>query len=47
MAAWPGMAVHGVKSVDWLAPVADVAVPKDGLARLDALEFSALTEAEA
>jgi phage-related baseplate assembly protein len=41
------MAVPGVKSVDWLAPVADVTVPKDGLARLESLEFTALAEAEA
>jgi phage-related baseplate assembly protein len=41
------MAVPGVKSVDWLAPAADVLVPKDGLARLASLEFSTLAEAEA
>jgi uncharacterized phage protein gp47/JayE len=41
------MAVPGVKSVDWLAPVADVLVPKDGLARLESLEFAAFAEAEA
>jgi hypothetical protein len=41
------MAVPGVKSVDWPAPAADVIVPKDGLARLDTLEFTALAEAEA
>jgi uncharacterized phage protein gp47/JayE len=41
------MAVPGVKSVDWLAPAADLPVPKDGLARLASLEFSALAEEEA
>ena len=41
------MSIAGVKSVDWLAPSADLVVPKDGLATLEGAAFSTLAEEEA
>jgi phage-related baseplate assembly protein len=40
------MAVPGIKSVEWIAPADDLAVPKDGIARLASLDFSTFAEAE-
>lgn len=41
------MGIPGVKSVDWLAPSADVLVPKDGMAMLKSVAFSTFVEEEA
>lgn len=41
------MSIPGVKSVDWLAPSADMVVPKDGMAMLESVLFSTFVEDEA
>jgi Uncharacterized homolog of phage Mu protein gp47 len=41
------MGVAGVKSVDWLSPVADVAVPKDAIAVLETVSFVTQADLEA
>ena len=41
------MSIPALKSVDWLAPLADLIVPKDGMALLASLEFTTLAEEEA
>jgi hypothetical protein len=40
------MTVPGVKGVPWTSPAADLVVPRDGMARLESMEFDVAVEAE-